>query len=602
MSNELITVTVVGSETNATVTSGAEVVVTIGDVGPVTWSAVSGKPTTFPPQAHSHEIGDVTGLTAALAQKVELDPYGKVQASQLPSFVDDVLEYANAAARPATGETGKIYVTIDNGKVFRWSGSQYIEISAAPGSTDAVPEGTTNLYHTTGRAAAAAPVQSVAGRTGAVTLAVADVSGAVATTDARLSDARVPTDGSVTDAKIASAGLSTSSLNWAAIQPWAANTAYAKGDLVSFAGIAYRRSAAGTSGATFNIANWQQITPSDFVASQIASGTVATARLGSGTANNTTFLRGDQTYAAPPVTSVDGSTGVVTITKAEVFDFTATTKPAAASGSGGNYTWTIPAGAKRIDFFCVGAGAGGGSGRRGAAGTACCGGGGGGCGGWSEISYDVSKLPSTTLSITAPAGGAGGAAPTANDTNGNAGSNVDPAGLVSCAGLTIAVALSATGGQGGTSAATVAGGGAQWTSLWTPNIAGAVGRSAAAGAAGGTQTFTSGQGGGGGGADASNNQYAGGAGGSLPILFLGGAAPTAGTAGGGAGANGVSYHSRVATGGAGGGGSSSGGGGAGGNGGFPGGGGGGGGGGRNGATGGAGGNGGGALVRITVWY
>lgn len=97
--------------------------------------------------------------------------------------------------------------------------------------------------------------------------------------DARLSDQRVPTDGSVTDAKITSGGLSTSSLNWAAIQPWAANTAYAKGDLVSNAGIAYRRSAAGTSGATFNIANWQQITPNEFLASQITSGTLADARL-----------------------------------------------------------------------------------------------------------------------------------------------------------------------------------------------------------------------------------------------------------------------------------------------------------------------------------
>jgi len=40
-------------------------------------------------------------------------------------------------------------------------------------------------------------------------------------------------------------------------------------------------------------------------ASNISSGTVATARLGSGTANNTTFLRGDQTYAVPSVASVN---------------------------------------------------------------------------------------------------------------------------------------------------------------------------------------------------------------------------------------------------------------------------------------------------------
>lgn len=51
----------------------------------------------------------------------------------------------------------------------------YVEISASPGSTDAVPEGAANLYHTTARAAAAAPVHSIAGRTGAVVLTKADV-------------------------------------------------------------------------------------------------------------------------------------------------------------------------------------------------------------------------------------------------------------------------------------------------------------------------------------------------------------------------------------------------------------------------------------------
>jgi hypothetical protein len=54
---------------------------------------------------------------------------GKVPASQLPSFVDDVLEYANLAAFPATGESGKIYVAIDTNKTYRWSGSAYVEIS-----------------------------------------------------------------------------------------------------------------------------------------------------------------------------------------------------------------------------------------------------------------------------------------------------------------------------------------------------------------------------------------------------------------------------------------------------------------------------------------
>jgi hypothetical protein len=97
-----------------------------------------------------------------------------VPASQLPSYVDDVVEAPNSLGLPTTGEFGKIYVTLNNGKIFRWSGSTYVEISASPGSTDAVPEGS-NLYHTTARAAAAAPVQSVAGKTGAVSLVKADV-------------------------------------------------------------------------------------------------------------------------------------------------------------------------------------------------------------------------------------------------------------------------------------------------------------------------------------------------------------------------------------------------------------------------------------------
>jgi len=104
-----------------------------------------------------------------------LDASGLVPASLLPSYVDDVLEYAALGNFPATGETGKIYVATGTGKVYRWSGSTYVEIAASPGSTDSVTEGSTNLYFTNARASAAAPVQSVAGKTGAVTLAKADV-------------------------------------------------------------------------------------------------------------------------------------------------------------------------------------------------------------------------------------------------------------------------------------------------------------------------------------------------------------------------------------------------------------------------------------------
>lgn len=56
---------------------------------------------------------------------------GKVPSSQLPSYVDDVLEYTNRTSFPATGESGKIYVAKDTNKTYRWSGSAYVEISAS---------------------------------------------------------------------------------------------------------------------------------------------------------------------------------------------------------------------------------------------------------------------------------------------------------------------------------------------------------------------------------------------------------------------------------------------------------------------------------------
>ena len=79
----------------------------------------------------------------------------KVPAAYLPSYVDDVLEYANTAGFPAIGETAKIYVALDTNKTYRWSGSAYVEISASPGTTDALTEGAKNLYFTTARARAA---------------------------------------------------------------------------------------------------------------------------------------------------------------------------------------------------------------------------------------------------------------------------------------------------------------------------------------------------------------------------------------------------------------------------------------------------------------
>lgn len=58
-----------------------------------------------------------------------LDAAGKVPSQQLPSYVDDVIEVEDYAHLPEEGESGKIYLTLDTGNQYRWSGSTYIPLN-----------------------------------------------------------------------------------------------------------------------------------------------------------------------------------------------------------------------------------------------------------------------------------------------------------------------------------------------------------------------------------------------------------------------------------------------------------------------------------------
>lgn len=79
-----------------------------------------------------HGLGDAAYKAAGVANGVAtLGADGKVPSTQLPSYVDDVIEAANKSALPAAGEAGKIYVTLDDNKTYRWGGSTYVEISAS---------------------------------------------------------------------------------------------------------------------------------------------------------------------------------------------------------------------------------------------------------------------------------------------------------------------------------------------------------------------------------------------------------------------------------------------------------------------------------------
>lgn len=102
-----------------------------GTYVPVT-TTINGKPLSAAVSLTADDVGAIPASQKGQANGVaELDDTGKVPAAQLPSYVDDVLEYDNQAAFPETGEAGKIYVAKDTNLTYRWSGTQYVEISAS---------------------------------------------------------------------------------------------------------------------------------------------------------------------------------------------------------------------------------------------------------------------------------------------------------------------------------------------------------------------------------------------------------------------------------------------------------------------------------------
>ena len=75
-------------------------------------------------QVKRYEMGVASGVAT-------LDESGKVPSSQLPSFVDDIVEADSLDEFPEVGEVGKIYLAKDTNIIYRWSGSKYVEISSS---------------------------------------------------------------------------------------------------------------------------------------------------------------------------------------------------------------------------------------------------------------------------------------------------------------------------------------------------------------------------------------------------------------------------------------------------------------------------------------
>jgi hypothetical protein len=226
-----------------------------------------------------------------------------------------IASFATTASFPATGSSSVLYLATDSSRLHQWTGTVYVEIGVSGGSGSSsytLPVATsstlggvvvgTGLSVSSGTVSA--NVVSVAGRTGTVTISSSDVSGLPTAgtgstnycvgNDSRLSDSRTPSS-------------------------HAASHASGGADAISIA------------------------------ASQITSGTVDKARLGSGTSDATTYLRGDQTWAAFSV--ADGSITTAKLAGPFTYDCGAYAAivPAAPTGISGTpavgsvaLSWTAP--------------------------------------------------------------------------------------------------------------------------------------------------------------------------------------------------------------------------------------------------------------------
>lgn len=445
-----------------------------------------------------------------------LDGSGKIASTYLPSYVDDVIEVADFASLPVTGETGKIYVTLDNNKQHRWSGSAYITWDSAPGTTDALVEGATNLYFTAARVRAVV-LTGLSTATNAVIDATDTVLGALGKLQAQIT------------------GL------WAG---WGAQIAAGtdKATPVDADEMAIADSAASSATKKVSIGSIKTVFKTYFdTLYQTALGLTANtfyARSSAGGAANKTITDLGLNLL-DDVSQADMRTTIGAAVAIDVQTF-------AASGN-----WTPPAGAVRCFAIVIGAGGGGGSGRRGAAGTVRCGGGAGGSGGRSIADFHIANL-TVPVAITIGAGGAGGAAKTTDDTNG---SNATDGGNSSFG--TYLTANGGGGGNGGT--ATTGAAGNAGNALYSAGSNGAAANtSGAAGTAGSNPLYSSGGGGSGGGITVGDNTSAGGAGRGSALYADGTstyATPgAAGAANGGNGGNGAANTAlRMGSGGGGGG-------------------------------------------------
>lgn len=265
--------------------------------------------------SHTHSADNITSGTLALdriptitdakiqgmsASKLS----GTIPQANLPSYVDDVLEYNGQSNFPEEGETGKIYVDTSTNRTYRWGGSSYVEISSslALGTTSSTAfrgdYGNTAYQHASAKGSAFAN-----GLYKITTNAQGHVTAATAVTKSDITALGIPgsdtnTNTTYTLTKSGST-IKLEGSDGSSSEVTDANTTYT---LSSFGVTATAAELNYTDGVTSNI----QTQLNGKAASSHTHNTASTSAAGflrQLNGSTSSFLRGDGTWAVPPDTN-----------------------------------------------------------------------------------------------------------------------------------------------------------------------------------------------------------------------------------------------------------------------------------------------------------
>lgn len=304
--------------------------------------------------SHTHSAANITSGTLALDRIPTITDAkiqgmsaskltGTIPQANLPSYVDDVLEYNGKSNFPDTGEAGKIYVDTATNRTYRWGGSSYVEISSslALGTTSSTAfrgdYGNTAYQHAAakGSAFASGLYKITTNAQGHVTAATAVTKGDITALGIPGSDTNTNTTYTLTKS---GSTITLEGSDGSSSEVTDANTTYT---LSSFGVTATAAELNYTDGVTSNIQTQLNGKAASSHTHSVASTTAAgfLRQLNGSTSN---FLRGDGTWATPPNTTYSAMKGATTSAAGS-----AGLVPAPSAGAATRYlrsdgTWTTP--------------------------------------------------------------------------------------------------------------------------------------------------------------------------------------------------------------------------------------------------------------------